>query len=108
MNPQLWGSSTGLSTPICARTVPKGVLENKFIVFKRKRGQTLGGVRPRLGSDPYGIGAGTKNRTRDLLITNQLLYQLSYAGNMLLTSSKIYLITVNVGFLAGFSATTSA
>ncbi len=54
------------------------------------------------------FGAGTKNRTRDLLITNQLLYQLSYAGNMLLTSSKIYLITVNVGFLAGFSATTSA
>ncbi len=27
-----------------------------------------------------GIGAGTKIRTRDLLITNQLLYQLSYAG----------------------------
>ncbi len=26
------------------------------------------------------IGAGTMNRTRDLLITNQLLYQLSYAG----------------------------
>ncbi len=25
-------------------------------------------------------GAGTTNRTRDLLITNQLLYQLSYAG----------------------------
>ncbi len=29
-------------------------------------------------SDSY--GAGTKSRTRDLLITNQLLYQLSYAG----------------------------
>ncbi len=26
------------------------------------------------------FGAGTMNRTRDLLITNQLLYQLSYAG----------------------------
>ncbi len=26
------------------------------------------------------FGAGTKSRTRDLLITNQLLYQLSYAG----------------------------
>ncbi len=26
------------------------------------------------------IGADTKSRTRDLLITNQLLYQLSYAG----------------------------
>jgi hypothetical protein len=25
-------------------------------------------------------GAGSKNRTHDLLITNQLLYQLSYAG----------------------------
>ncbi len=29
---------------------------------------------------PFGFGAGTKSRTRDLLITNQLLYQLSYAG----------------------------
>jgi hypothetical protein len=26
------------------------------------------------------FGAGSRNRTRDLLITNQLLYQLSYAG----------------------------
>ena len=26
------------------------------------------------------FGAGTKSRTRDLMITNQLLYQLSYAG----------------------------
>ena len=29
------------------------------------------------------IGAGSRNRTRDLLITNQLLYQLSYAGVLL-------------------------
>ena len=27
------------------------------------------------------LGAGTKIRTRDLLITNQLLYQLSYTGS---------------------------
>ena len=36
-------------------------------------------------SGPYLIvlyGAGTKSRTRDLLITNQLLYQLSYAGGI--------------------------
>ena len=26
-------------------------------------------------------GAGTRSRTQDLLITSQLLYQLSYAGN---------------------------
>ena len=29
---------------------------------------------------PRKYGAGTRNRTTDLLITNQLLYQLSYAG----------------------------
>ena len=32
---------------------------------------------------PLGLfwyGAGAKNRTRDLLITSQLLYQLSYTG----------------------------
>ena len=28
----------------------------------------------------FGVGAGTTNRTRDLLITSQLLYRLSYAG----------------------------
>jgi hypothetical protein len=33
MNPQLWGRLTGLSTPICARTVPKRGLGDKFIVF---------------------------------------------------------------------------
>jgi hypothetical protein len=33
-------------------------------------------------SDTQGAlyGAGTRNRTRDLLITSQLLYQLSYTG----------------------------
>ncbi len=38
-----------------------------------------------LARSPYLIvlyGAGTKSRTRDLLITNQLLYQLSYAGQI--------------------------
>ncbi len=28
----------------------------------------------------FANGAGTKSRTRDLLITSQLLYQLSYTG----------------------------
>ena len=32
------------------------------------------------GTPPHKYGAGTKSRTRDLLITSQLLYQLSYAG----------------------------
>ena len=32
-------------------------------------------------------GAGTRTRTADLLITNQLLYQLSYASNELFTYS---------------------
>ena len=30
---------------------------------------------------PYFNGAGDMNRTRDLLITNELLYRLSYTGN---------------------------
>ncbi len=34
----------------------------------------------RSNSHPVLDGAGTKSRTRDLLITSQLLYQLSYAG----------------------------
>ena len=32
------------------------------------------------GRDSLEFGAGTRIRTRDLLITNQLLYQLSYTG----------------------------
>ena len=35
-------------------------------------------------STTWANGAGTKIRTRDLLITNQLLYQLSYASIILL------------------------
>ena len=34
----------------------------------------------RSGTYPYSDGAGNRTRTYDLLITNQLLYQLSYAG----------------------------
>ena len=30
--------------------------------------------------DQTGFGAGCRDRTRDPLITNQVLYQLSYAG----------------------------
>ena len=32
------------------------------------------------GNPPYEIGAGGRTRTPDLLITNQLLYQLSYTS----------------------------
>ena len=34
----------------------------------------------RSGTLPYLIGAGGRTRTPDLLITNQLLYQLSYTS----------------------------
>ena len=34
-------------------------------------------------------GAGTKNRTRDLLITSQLLYQLSYAGTIFILHDSL-------------------
>ena len=35
---------------------------------------------PPCGEPFYVFGAGTRSRTRDLLITSQLLYQLSYTG----------------------------
>ncbi len=38
---------------------------------------------------PCLVGAGTRSRTRDLLITNQLLYQLSYTGVILVRARII-------------------
>ncbi len=38
-----------------------------------------------------GYGANERNRTADLLITNQLLYQLSYVGPCLVTTDFITL-----------------
>ena len=35
------------------------------------------------GVHPWEDGAGDRSRTYDLLITNELLYQLSYTGNIL-------------------------
>ena len=39
-------------------------------------------------------GAGTKIRTRDLLITNQLLYQLSYTGTGYIRGCAFYALKV--------------
>jgi hypothetical protein len=39
---------------------------------------------------PQTSGAGSRIRTADLLITNQLLYQLSYAGELKLKGYKSY------------------
>ena len=36
----------------------------------------------RSGTPPYELGAGGRIRTPDLLITNQLLYQLSYTSKL--------------------------
>ncbi len=52
-------------------------------------------------------GAGTKSRTRDLLITSQLLYQLSYTGRSLLKWRVYYpatlvLATPRQGFFSIF------
>lgn len=42
-------------------------------------------------SCPFNFGAGKRSRTPDLRITNALLYQLSYAGNILATHRSDYL-----------------
>ena len=51
----------------------------------RSRWRQIYSLLPLAAREPHLIvkylnGAGTKSRTRDLLITSQLLYQLSYAG----------------------------
>ena len=48
------------------------------------------------GTPPYEIGAGGRTRTPDLLITNQLLYQLSY------TSANIFIISHLFAFVKYF------
>jgi hypothetical protein len=35
-----------------------------------------------LANQGFSFGAGEMNRTPDLLITNELLYRLSYTGNL--------------------------
>ena len=58
-------------------TAPPPVLESTRV------GGSLGGHRPRFQMSPpiqASEGAGEGSRTPDLLITNQLLYQLSYAS----------------------------
>ena len=51
--------------------LPCGALPGDPVTTQMPRAPSLG---------PSVFGAGTRSRTRDLLITNQLLYQLSYAG----------------------------
>ena len=43
----------------------------------------------RSGTPPYELGAGGRIRTPDLLITNQLLYRLSYTSKYI-SNSRIY------------------
>ena len=48
----------------------------------------------RSGTPPYEIGAGGRIRTPDLLITNQLLYRLSYTSTSGLSlERKMYITT---------------
>ncbi len=42
------------------------------------------------GPGPSEFGAGTRSRTPDLLITNQLLYQLSYTGTGIWRGSRLF------------------
>ena len=45
---------------------------------------TMGNKKPRPDKQNGAFGAGNVTRTRDLLITNQLLYQLSYTSESLI------------------------
>lgn len=48
------------------------------------------------GTDPSLYGAGDWIRTRDLLITNQLLYQLSYTSEVDIIQKSTFLYKSNM------------
>ena len=60
-----------------------------------------------LGTPPYSVGrkkggAGGRIRTPDLLITNQLLYQLSYTSTAASAFTTMMIITAGGGFVNSF------
>jgi hypothetical protein len=70
--------------PSAFKTVP-----DNFCRTRRVRIPQFGMCGIKLRTSEYlKDGAGTKIRTRDLLITNQLLYQLSYTGTEEIISLK--------------------
>ena len=57
------------------------------------------------GTLPYSIGAGRRTRTPDLLITNQLLYRLSYTSGSFFRSALQYYhlyLCLSIGFRRSF------
>jgi hypothetical protein len=64
----------------CQRHTVSSPIRGTLWLRQNEKGPLNGGL--------FGFGAGTKSRTRDLLITNQLLYQLSYAGLFGLSLSR--------------------
>jgi hypothetical protein len=56
------------------------LLQDQALVFVLVDETTCSGPSNGRMGTPVNPGAATKSRTRDLLITNQLLYQLSYSG----------------------------
>jgi hypothetical protein len=66
-----------------------GYLDRGGIMFKGRRKTAMPPPQPALAplmAKPAGNGAPDKVRTRDPLITNQVLYQLSYKGSARLIS----------------------
>ena len=60
-----------------------------FFAYIELKNKTACSKKPR-PSEKDGVGAGNVTRTRDLLITNQLLYQLSYTSNDPTTMGRKY------------------
>ena len=55
------------------------------------------------GTPPYFVGAGGRIRTPDLLITNQLLYRLSYTSTEAFRATAELIITAGNGLVNHFS-----
>jgi hypothetical protein len=56
----------------------------------RRLSQQIYSLPPLATREPLHLGAGDGTRTRNLLITNQLLYRLSYASKRLLYKTILF------------------
>ena len=84
----------------------------KFAIIKRKIKNNITILLIMLffiGSNPHEVGATKQNRTADLLVTNQLLYLLSYSGiNLLIFLFNYFIFLFARNFVAANSKKTSS
>gem|GEM_PF-1110255 len=100
MKPHYFSNYRLYFRPISKITLKSSLHQHKFHLF-RKNGSIPFGHKKRvtISCNPFIFGAGDRSRTYDLLITSQLLYQLSYTSEgAYINVSYNYLQSLSVNF----------